>query len=168
MLNCKLPTKASPPKMSIHWTSPYPDKDIAEKQEKEKLKKLEDFSYYDETWRGKEPDFANARGFIYHNDRVRIFPHEFSEVSNKNLQLYLNEGVYKLIHVKALAQLLDVNLSKEKRVIYEAALLDGCDHYQAMMIALGQDPIDTFPPIGWFKLTEEYANYFCYANEQEG
>jgi len=55
-------------------------------------------------------------------------------------------------------------------VLYEAALTEGADHAQAMMLAMGKTPelLDTdISPLGWYRAPQDMANAFCYAEEQE-
>jgi len=103
------------------------------------------------------------------DEKIRVFPHEYSVTDLDNFKMLLKENAYVLIpYSEAGNILMDKYLSKGQRFIFESAQLDGCDDYQAMMVAIGKNPNDTPPPMGWYKLREEYANIFCYAEEQEG
>ena len=181
MVKTKLPTVVSPPKMSIHWSTPWPNKSIAESQKlhSEKALKLNfqnpiyEYDEKDDTHFilpfGSVPNFARARAIIYKDEKIRVFPHEFSEISKESMRLYIQEKAIKLQFSERVASVWkDQKLSKGKNIIFDAALLDGCDDYEAMMVALGQGPSEIPPPIGWWKLREEYASQFCYEEEMVG
>lgn len=156
MLIKKLPTVVSPPKMSIHWSLPWP---MDAKPQKELL------------W-GMEPDYANARKIYYKNENIRVFPHEFTEIKTGKLMEYINQGGFELIPGSAPEEeLIKRSLKKGQRLIYDAALVDGCTPAQAMMVALGKDPTledPELPAIGWYRCVEQYARCFCYEDEMKG
>jgi len=198
MLKVKLPTNPSPPKMSIHWSMPWPNMEYHErlmkksgmrqrvfgpiidtdgheidfgddssytKQRKKDFEEQE--SFFDGLLVGNIPNWKNAVGIFYQNERIRVFPHEFSKILKDNFRIYLEDDTFELIpNVEAEKQFMDKNLSKGQRFIYDAAQVDGCNNYEAMMVAMGRYPQDEPPPMGWYKLREEYANIFCYAEEQ--
>lgn len=130
---------------------------------------------------GLVPNWVRARKIHYKDTDIRIFPHEFSKIDNEKMQFYLNEGAYDLIPTTVAENVLiygpDGKKIEEKpafiseypqseqRLIYEAALIDGCTHAQALIVAFGSDPTDEtsiIPPIGWYKLKSEHASVFCY------
>ncbi len=170
----KLPTNPSPPKMSIHWSTPWPDMQYHERLMERMnspfsvvVKAHEDSKLFYEMG-GRSPNWKNAKGIIYKKERIRVFPHECSITNLENFKIFLKEGAYELIpYSEAGKILMDKQLSKGQRFIFDAALIDGCDDYQAMMVAIGKNPNDVPPPMGWYRLREEYANVFCYAKEQE-
>ena len=172
----KLPVNPSPPKMSIHWTNPWPNIEYHEAimggmkyPINFYVKADKDDDLFWDVWGKKSPNWKNARGIIYKDERIRVFPNEYSVTDLDNFKMLLKENAYVLIpYSEAGNILMDKYLSKGQRFIFESAQLDGCDDYQAMMVAIGKNPNDTPPPMGWYKLREEYANIFCYAEEQEG
>ncbi len=178
MLKEKLPTCPSPPKMSIHWSTSWPNKEIAESQKKQiSTHSLfeEDDLEYDENDEvhfigfGKEPNWARARSIFYKDEKIRVFPNEFTELNESNFRFYINEEAIELQYDEKVASVLnDIRMTKGRLMSYEAALVDGCDHYEALMVTLGRDPSEIPPPIGWWKLKEEYASQFCYEKEMVG
>lgn len=178
MLLTKLSTLASPPKLSVHWSFPWGDEERAASQKKrlnsnnspwaedEDGEFNEDATVY-YTFLGKEPNWKNARAIYYKNDKIRIFPHEFSIVTPKEMQDFVDEGALELVEDPTVTQILGERSLKGKTQhdVYGAALVDGCDHWQAMMVALGEDPTGEFPPIGWWKMSEQFAGVFCYEEE---
>jgi hypothetical protein len=165
MLIERLPVANAPPKMSIHWSIPWPNEDYAKDQKKRYSREykysadsVEDAKYF---WNdfGKEPNWISARKIIYSNEHIRVFPHEYSLVGPGKLHEY--EEAYNLVPDTYTQEIfMDRNLSKTQRIVFDSALLDGCDEFQAMLVAVGKDPTDEFPPIGWWKLRPEYAQVF--------
>lgn len=164
MLIKKLPTVVSPPKMSIHWSVPWP-MDVEKRKSK-----------YWELWKveiwGCEPDYLGARKIRYKGENIRVWPHEFSEIETPKLMGWINQEAFELISDSvAEEELIEEVLSKGKRKVYDAALVDGCTSAQAMMVAFGKDPTledPELPAIGWYKCAEQYARYFCYEDEMKG
>lgn len=173
MLTAKLPTSVSPPKMSVHWAIPWPNMSYAAAQ----AKRLgEDYDveadrFVDELCFGFEGNWARARAIFYRGEKLRIFPHEFSVLKPENMRLYVEEGAIELVEDDLVTRYLgDRSLkTRTQHEVYGAALVDGCDHWQAMMVALGEDPFGggEFPPVGWWRMTKAYADYFCYEEEQQ-
>jgi len=155
LLRTKLPTVVSPPKLSIFWSVPWPM----------------DYRSEGKFGWGLEPDWANARKIKYKGENIRIFPHEFVEIEPAKLILYIDEKVFELVPDSiAEEELIDEVLTKHRRKYYEAALIDGCTHAQALMVAFGKDPTiedPNIPAIGWYRCVPEYARYFCYENEMK-
>jgi len=172
MLRCKLPINPSPPKMSIHWSQLWPDMAIFQRtmQHNEDLRRLcgwgkfdrDDDLFYD--LYGVVPNFGKARKIIYRGSQIRVFSHECTFISD----FKKFAKAYDLIAGDTAGEMLmDRHLTKGQRFIFDAALMDGCDEYQAMLVVMGKEVNDVPAPIGWFRLKESYANYFCYAEEQE-
>lgn len=174
MLKVKLPINPSPPKMSIHWGVPWPDLKYHKKiMEQMKypfnivMRGNENNEIFHSVF-GKEPNWKNAIGIQYKGEKIRIFPHEFCKITKNNFRMYIEENAFELVPTTEAERLfMNRNLSKGQRFIYDAAQIDGCNNYEAMMVAMNRDPTDEPPPIGWYKLREEYANTFCYAEEQK-
>lgn len=56
--------------------------------------------------------------------------------------------------------------SGERRTFYDAALVDGADHNQAIMVAMGFNIDDMdFPPIGWYRALPHITDVFCDARD---
>lgn len=189
ILTKKLPTKPSPPKLSLFWSVPWPDEKFGKRQILEQKKNVS--LYYDEdtiaeaddydeiknadvyyTTLGKEGNFNRARRILYAGESIRVFPHEFSELSNAKMKYFISEGLYDFVAEGAASESLlgsiTGELDKEGKTIYEAALLDGCNPEQAMATAMGIDlTVDDpeFPPLGWYKVKPEYGCVFAYEEE---
>ncbi len=137
--------------------------------------------FLDKNGFGFVPNWARARKIHYKETDIRIFPHEFSDIDNEKMQFYLNENAFEIVPnsvaentliygsdgrtVEDRPKFISEYPQSEQRLIYEAALIDGCTHAQALIVAFGGDPSDevsTIPPIGWYKLKPEYASVFCY------
>ncbi len=187
MLTEKLLTNPSPPKMSIHWAISWPDKKCAESQfrriveigKNSKLRKRftvfplkyrhSDRTYHSSLWKGnKEPHWAGVRKIVYKDNEIRIFPHEFSILTPINLKSYLDES-HIFVSGNAAERSIELDMAEgDKRFIYDAALLDGCNKEQAKLMALGLDVSEDSlypPPIGWYKIIPEYGSIFC--NQRE-
>jgi len=147
---------------------------------------LEQDYFLDSAGFGLTPNWIRARKIHYKEMDVRIFPHEFSEISNEKMQYYLNENAYDLMPNSVAENMLiygsDGKVVENKpsfisdypqsdqRLIYEAALIDGCTHAQALIVAFGGDPSDEvsiIPAVGWYKLKAEYASVFCHEWEMK-
>lgn len=177
MLRCKLPVDLSPPKMSIHWSEMWADMVIFQRTVKHNveyqrlfaLDRLEKFSEDDDVFPDSVsgmnvPNFARARKIIYKGSQIRVFPHECTFISD----FKKFAEAYDLVAGDTAGEMLmDRHLTKGQRFVFDAALVDGCDEYQAMLVAMGKEVNDVPAPVGWFRLKEDYANYFCYAEEQE-
>lgn len=202
MLTKKLPTRPSPPKMSIFWSTPWPNEQFARRQgihaaglseyvsksrysakrtlDEEDLAKVDAAISVDqsmvtgEIW-GAEPNWKGARRIHYAARDLRVFPHEFSKLKPENMQLYVcGDGNQEASHVlvpegAASEELIDAVLNGEQRFLYDAALLDGCTHEQAVAVAMGRDitiPDAQFPPVGWYKAKDFVMDMFCRAGEE--
>lgn len=149
-----------PPMLSVHWSTPWP-------MGREKAKSARNWddvveAYFE--YRGRTPDTEHARRIRFVGRDIRIFPHEFSQLSPDKMMTFVEEKVL-LLEAGDVASdtLIEQRLKKGQREIYDAALVDGCDHAQATMVALGKDPTlpdAEFPPIGWYRCAEEYAQFF--------
>lgn len=188
MLRTKLPTIVSPPKMSLFFATPWPDARFVQSQER-RLKARRALGWMeqaDETDEGGEAivvgdlihngfgwehRWDGAVKIVYKREEIRVFPHEYSIVSNEHMAEYINSGDYTLTpDGVADEQVLEGILNGETKPIYEAALLEGCTHHEAMLMAMGITPesINTeVPPIGWYKCNPKVAAAFCYKHEME-
>ncbi len=176
ILITKLPTDPSPPKMSIHWSTAWPNEEYARRQqerlESEYLDDMGDFFVDTLRW-GKEPNWADARQILYKEEVIRIFPHEFNAVGERMKLYVVGEGESEPSHHLVPSTVAEERLLRDvktgvRKEIYDAALMDGCTHAQALMVAWGKDiTLDDFevPAIGWYRCRREYAELFCYENE---
>jgi hypothetical protein len=110
---------------------------------------------------GQEPYLAGARRIRYQDRDIRVFPHEFSPLDSAKMREFM--PAYELVpdNVAEDSMIAGV-LDGETRPIYEAALMDGCSHHQAMSTALGMDITVSdaeYPAIGWYRLLPEYAAF---------
>ena len=174
MLTTKLPTAPSPPKMGIFWSVPWPHEKYAQGQrqrasdypdERDVGQSLSRDIVLDPMF-GKEPNWARARKIRFSGEDLRIFPHEFSEITTAKLRVYIEGCVVDLVAEGAAEErAVQAVLDGDQRLVYDAALVDGCIPQQAMLVALGQDvsePDADFPPVGWYRVKTEYATVFCH------
>lgn len=210
MLIQKLPTKPSPPKMSIFWSTEWPGPDSSHggrplgkdicvncgEPIHYRVSGGEDIAYCGcgskpepvtaedriiaPNQFGAEPNWPFARRIHYKGADIRVFPHEFSVVKPENLRAYVlgdpavttaDTHSHDLVPDSVASErMIEAVLDGESRPIYDAALNDGADHNQAMLVALGQDitlPDMEFPPLGWYRMVPEYARALCYENEMK-
>jgi len=169
MIIADLPTEPAPPKMSIHWSTSWAAGRFIKSQEIRAGRKIQP----DEPWVidenflcfGLEPNMTGARRIRFEGKEIRVFPHEFSAMTPQKMERFITEEeAYDLVPGDAASDTLVKGiLDGETRPIYEAALIDGCNHNQAIMTALGMDLTieePTFPAVGYYVMKEEYARYF--------
>lgn len=194
MMTTKLSTKPSPPKMSIHWAIPWPDRKHSERQfdmifeakvnyimrDGKKRKRRARSPHEDTSLKysnksklyygplGNEAHWAGARKILYKDEYIRIFPHEFSILTVDNMHSYIKES-HDFVPGNAAERQIEIDLTDgDSSTIRDAALLDGCNEEQALLMALGLDVSDESkfpPPIGWYKIKPEYGATFCYEEE---
>lgn len=130
-------------------------------QHREKIREfLADKDLYDPMWMGLEPNYFGAKRIVFEEEEFVIFPHEYSIVSLENMHIYMEDSHELVPGNTAEKRFIRDNLSKGQRRIYDASLVDGCNHRQAILNVMGK-PIDDFPePIGWYKMKPEYQAYF--------
>jgi len=184
MLRCKLATEVSPPKLSIHWAVPAPMNKYAEIA-KTKAKATVNFHNnnrgYDDPVITEEDTYEwdeakrceGAMKIRFLGEDVIVFPDEYTLVSDANMAEYIDEreGSHFLIEdsveVPGEYSLVDIR-SKDERLLYEAALLDGCDQVQALRVMKGKDiDISTVPVLGWYRAHHRFARIFCRKGEDE-
>ncbi len=178
MLIAKLPVakEVSPPKMSIHWSTlwPYdPYQNLTKRQQKKHNSHMAKMLEEDrDLLFGNEPDYENARRILYNGENIRVWPHEFSRMTPEKMKMYIME---ECSHELVTCEYLDhveyegektkaLILDKVTTPIFEAALLDGCTESQAKLITVGMDITvedPEFPPIGWYRIKEEFGLIFC-------
>jgi len=122
----KLPTKPSPPKLSIFLCLPWPDEGYVKKvkgRAKRGLLAPERLIMEDlidiEQWEG-------ARKIRYKDETIRVFPHEFNPVETKFIEDMVDGGAHTIVpESPAEEDVIDKTLRKGQREIYEAAIIDG-------------------------------------------
>ena len=124
---------------------------------------LEDFPE-DEYGFAKACDYRRLKGAMqikFAGENIRVFPEEFSDISLPHMKEYLK--VYTF-HPNDFWNGLAVKpTDPDEKFIFEAALLDGCNEYQATNIVNGGDinSVDDFPaPLGWYECPLDYGLYF--------
>ena len=196
-----VPTDPVVPKLSVHWSVPWPrDANILQREQLTRnqwihrgySKRAYDYDEYDgyppQHWDReeddgnslgrmfgyhlREPDWNNARKINILGSEVRVFPHEFNAMSTDGMRMLIAGGALHLHQQNGVVkeETIDGELAGEQQVIYEEALVAGCDHAQAMMVVFGIDPTikdAEFPPIGWYSCDPQYAVYFCEAWEAD-
>lgn len=190
MLIKKLPTVVSPPKLSIFWAEPWPG-NLKAMHPRHKANRsgilshhpemsVEEDEIYEETMSpfGVDPEWDNAVKIFYKGSEIRVFPHEFSILSDERMRLYIfgdNNGdpSHQLVMADvATPEQFAINeiLDEATKPIHDAALLDGASEAMATAVALGMDvslPDSQFPPVGWYRCRVEYAEIFCKPYEME-
>lgn len=168
MLTKKLSTEKSPPKLSYHWAESWPMIEWAVKQERAirsgEMVVMADGCLSSPVYEN-EPDWRYAVGIIFQGEKIRIFPHEFSKSEGSLRELVNGDGV--IFHPSETVAALARTLSVAKQTIKEAAMLDGCDEFEAELVAHGKDPFEAaeLPPTGWYEVRPELASVFCYEDE---
>ena len=162
MLIRRLPTDPAPPLAAIFWSVPWTNNEWSTEQTKRDMKRLNDGSLWDSLLPfGKEPDWAGARKIVFRGEPIRVFPHEFAIVSRERMAEYVGESHSLVPDGVAEERLSNEVLEGRLRPVYEYALLDGCSHEQALLVASGHDitiPDVEYPPLGWYRLREEYLD----------
>lgn len=108
-----------------------------------------------------------------------MFPHEYAVQTVDKMRLWVfgdGEPGGDPTHVLqennvASAMMLQQALETDLRILFDAALLDGCNEQQAMAVTMGMDITDDqieFPNVGWYKPTPEVLDMYCYEWEATG
>ena len=121
---------------------------------------------------GFDHDWMNARAVRFKGEKIRVFPDEFVQPTTEEMHRYIAGGSHELVTAdtsEADARVVGDLKTGLQNVVYEEALVAGCDHAQAILTALGGDPTEgmEFPPIGWYKCRVEYKAYLCAWNDLE-
>lgn len=97
---------------------------------------------------------------------IRLWPHEFVPNSGGLLCKLIAEDVVEF-HMESVAEqellrgILERNT--EQAFVYDAALVDGCTHDQAVAVALGVNIGDEdcgVLPLGWYRIDRKWAKAF--------
>lgn len=185
----KRPTcECSPPKLSIHWSVPWPNESFARMQVLNLESTCDAFPglndgvefdqdepmLYDPIFGKAQPNWMGARRIRFMGRDVRIFPHEFSKLPLDRMRMYVLgyedcEGSHTFVAGDSAGETLLATIKDtEQKFVYDAALLDGCTPEQATIVALGGDITDeelTFPPIGWYQVKPEFGLVYCSEEE---
>ena len=115
---------------------------------------------FDDMW-GHTDNPVYDIGILYKGEKIRVHVHEYNVIKPKFLKEVF-PGAYDFIPSSEIEDSFNsIKLSKEKKVMYEEALVDGCTEYQAMQIVYGRAVQDFPAPVGWYKPKLEYARVFC-------
>lgn len=144
MLTAKLPTRPSPPMMSLFWSIPN----------RKEYPRRSDWS-----------DYKNGRWITFAGENILVLEHEFSIVKPENMKMYIEES-HEFVSEGVASEMLltNVEINQDNRDIYGSALLDGCSEQQALMVLANMDITiedSEFPPIGWYRIKREYGLYYC-------
>lgn len=115
---------------------------------------------------GSEPNWLGAVKIVHKGRDVRVFPHEFTPLTDEAISERMTWGCYDLVAEDApQAETIKFILDNDTRVLYEFALLEGAEENLAMIVAAGgtieDDMVTAIPVMGWYKLNKEYARYFA-------
>ena len=151
MIIKKLPTRPSPPKMSIFWSTPN-YRDYTSKNSE---------NFEDDSWE----DHEKGRWIHFAGENILVLNHEFSILLSENMRKYTNES-HEFVPEDVASEMLltNIEINADNRDIYGSALLDGCNDHQALMVLAGMDiTIEDaeFPAIGWYRIKKEYGELFC-------
>lgn len=184
MLKNQLPISIAPPPMSIHWAGA----DAANFNELQKQQAgLDNETLWDmgdkilpvpcySVIHGYEPKEEGSVWILFDAEPIKVWPHEYSVVSDTNLMLYLygTEGDYTMSHFPMYGRLplyahpisLQINpLFNEYPLfdseLYDAARIDGQDELQAFYTSIQGVQNDL-----WFAINSLYASYYGLTNNQ--
>jgi hypothetical protein len=149
----------------------YTKSDVASMSETQILKLNKKYnidSWYEDEPYGKFTEEAKrllgAVQIRYKGQQIRLFPEEYSELSRERMREYSEITIYHEV-TGDFDELYQKPKDPDSVLIYETALLDGCDKYQALNVlngATAEDMDDFPPPTGWYEIPVEYRNYFGY------
>ena len=125
---------------------------------------------YSEVFPGREPNWAGAMAIQYKSEKIRVFPHEFSKIDDNTLKIYIAESHEFVLGEVPEGEALktDMEVSPEKRSLYEAAILEGASKAEAILLSAGLMQIEEgteVKPTGWYRCKLEYAQIFCNKRE---
>lgn len=186
----KLPVRPSPPKLSIFYATPWTNEAIVNDQKERYFDKEAnewwdwsrsgspidpDSDYFMDLF-GAEQNWAKAMKIVYKSNDIRILPGEYKLLSPEHMRDYVfgMEGEDIPTHTliennEASAMMLAIARDTDLRMIYEAALIDGCNPPMAEMVSMGieiENEALEFPPVGWYKPEQFVLDMYCYENEQ--
>lgn len=175
MVTAKIPVSDPPPEGSIHWSVQWPNEKYVALQADSHGLTIDDLEdgespdCFEDVLFGsnlKDPNWAKARKIVFDGEEIRLFSHEYSVVKEENLHAYVySEEPSHVFRAGNTAEfvLIEKALETDDKLVYDAALVDGATHAQALATALGVDITTAgleFPPIGWYEMVEEYKRIF--------
>ncbi len=135
------------------------DKDVSLRKMTEVLKKHA--KILKDIW-GYTPNPVYDKGIQYKGERIRVHANEYTVLKSETMKELFPEA-YNFIPSPEVKEFFgDIKLSKERKIIYEEALIDGCNEYEAMQIVYGKEVYDFPAPVGWYRAKYEYAKVFCH------
>lgn len=175
LLTKKLPTKVSPPIMSIHWAVDILPETIKVDENLIALSDrfVDDFGHF-------EPMEDGAVWIIFDGSPLKVFPHEYTELSEETLEMCLYgsaPGEYNMSHAPMYGRealfvipwsMEDVGENFEvhplfNRSIYDAGLVDGLDEFGAFYMAVGSE--DGLPTDLWFAMLKSYSDAYRHSKQ---
>ena len=197
MLTEKLPTVVSPPKMSIFYATPWdydiervkrdwlkyryegtPSVENYRSFKREQMfpslnhmvKELQEnkVDTVSDLWSGvSSPTESSAMKIMYKGEQIKVWGHEYNDMKVENWNEFYPQAYDLIPDTDVQSMYMDIKLTKGQRAIFDAALVDGCTNFQALLVTTGQD-IDGSPaPIGWFRIKPEYGLIYCTEYELE-
>jgi hypothetical protein len=184
MLIKKLPVVVSPPRGSLFWAVPWENRFLLDSLVKrmkqyQKLYGLTNEEALDSTASFCGPNsyqeeidiLKTSVGINFLGERIKLWNTEYSIVSDEHMDTYLDEKnqMYDLMADGQAVEPVKIDFkSKEERLYYEAALLDGCNTAQAQRVMVGMEPdISVYPPIGWYRLKKDYADKLGFTDYEQ-
>lgn len=161
MVGDKVVTVEPPPLLSVHWgVRNTIAKHVARQKRLDPgLTPDMTFAANEGPW-GLEPNWNGAMLIRWQGADLRVFPHEAYQLSGKDLG-WLLSNAFEFVPIDGAAKrLVSEALDGETRPIYEAALLDGCTHEEALGVAMGQNILKVPEPLGWYRILPEYGEVF--------
>ena len=98
----------------------------------------------------------------YEGQQIRVFPEEYSVIKKEHMQIYTSFCIFHEV-LSDFSDFWQKPKNPDEKFIYEAALIDGCNNFQATNLLNGKnaDEIDDFPPPnGWYEVPKKYREYF--------
>lgn len=103
---------------------------------------------------GLDPNPARAVRIIVNNEAIKIWPHEYAEISNDKLISFLADKAY-ISRPSNIAEekIDDFIIEGIARTVYEEAVMDGCTDFEARLMVMGINVAERYdiPPVGWYE-----------------
>ena len=118
----------------------------------------------------RDHNWAGAVKIKYKGEDIRLFPDEYSLISDKELKMYMRESHTLMENEIPEGEIIgaDFEISPEKKSLVEAAILEGAKESEAKLLALGLmtlDPESEIKPYGYYHCRDEYYNIFSRQEE---
>ncbi len=98
----------------------------------------------------------------YEGQQIRVFPEEYSVIKKEHMPIYTSFCIFHEV-LSDFSDFWKKPKNPDERFIYEAALIDGCNDFQANNVLSGKnaDEVDDLPPPnGWYEVPKKYCEYF--------